>query len=231
MVVYVLGINGSPRPYGNTVKALLMALKGAELEGAKTKIINLYELNIRECVGCVSDSIKACSYPCPIDDDMRYVYDEVLKCDALIIATPIYWYGVSGPVKNFIDRLTVFENMIFISGRSWVEGKIAGFIAIGNDVGAIAVIQNLMVVMNSMGFIIPPWSLAYYTGSNDVTLVENVVLDCVNLGRVVTLMAKIVKGEIAGSDVKVWYRADEEYRKSALEIAREVKELVDSLLT
>ena len=230
MSVYILGINGSPRPYGNTIKALLMSLRGAEMEGAKTRTINIYELDIKECLGCVSDSIKACSYPCPIDDDMRFIYEEILRCDGIIIATPIYWYGVSGPLKNFIDRLTVFENMIFITGRSWIEGKVAGFIAIGNDTGAIAVIQNLMVVMNSMGLVIPPWSLAYYTGNGDVTNVENVVLDCVNLGRVVTLMAKILKGEIKGSDVKIWYRADEEFKYKALEIAKEVQEVINRQL-
>ncbi len=227
-MVKVLGVDASPRRYGNTLRALKIALRAAELEGAETTLIHLYDLDIKPCLGCVSDNVKACSYPCPIEDDMRLVYEEVLKSDGLIIATPVYWYNVSGPLKNFIDRLTVFENMIFIDGRSWVEGKVAGFIAMGNDVGALVVIQNLMSVMNSMGMVIPPWALAYFNSLGDVTEVESVVMDSANVGRAVTLMAKVLKGE--SPPPKIWYRADEEYRKLILGIAREVREECDSWL-
>ncbi len=228
-MIKVLGINGSPRKYGNTYKALMLALEGAKNEGAEVKLVNLYDLKIEHCMGCISDNIKSCKYPCPIDDDMKKLQEEVLKSDVLIIATPIYWYNVSSALKAFIDRLTVFENMIVIEGRSWVEGKIAGFIAIGNDTGAIAVIQNLMVTFNSMGFIIPPWALAYYTEMGDVTESENAVLDAVNVGRVTVIMAKVIKG--LERPPKVWYRADAGYRNFALKKAREVREFVLDRLT
>jgi len=227
-MVKILGVDGSPRPYGNTRKALLLALEGAKREGVETEIIELYKLRIEPCLGCVSDDIKACRYPCPIDDDMKLVYEKVLKSDGIVIATPIYWYNVSGPLKNFIDRLTVFENMIFIDGRSWVEGKVVGFIAVGNDTGAIAVIQNLMSVFNSMGFAIPPWSLAYYTLQGDILEDERAVLDSVNVGRAVALLAKILKEGARPPDV--WYRADEEYRVFATSVARKIKEQVEKLL-
>ncbi len=227
-MVRVLGVNASPRPYGNTRKALLIALRGAELEGASYNIVDLYNKNILPCIGCVSDDVKLCKYPCPINDDMKTIYEDVLKSDVLILATPIYWYGVSGPLKNFIDRLTVFENMIFIDGRSWVEGKVASFIAMGNDVGAIAVIQNLMAILNSMGFIIPPWALAYYTGKGDVCDDINTVLDLVNLGRISVIMAKVIKGEEVAP--KQWYRADEEFRRIALSIAEDVRKYVEKLI-
>ncbi|RLG77287.1 MAG: flavodoxin family protein [Thermoprotei archaeon] len=227
-MVKILGIDGSPRPYGNTRKALLLALEGAKREGADVEVLELYKLRVEPCLGCVSDDIKACRYPCPIDDDMKHVYEKVLKSDGIIVATPIYWYNVSGPVKNFIDRLTVFENMIFIDGRSWVEGKVAGFIAVGNDTGAIAVIQNLMSVFNSMGFAIPPWSLAYYTLQGDILEDEKAVLDSVNVGRAVALLAEVLKG--CARPPKVWYRADKEYRSFSRLVARKIKEQVEKFL-
>ena len=76
--VYILGINGSPRSYGNTYKLLRIALKTAEMEGALTKLINLYEYNIKPCIGCLSDYQEACRYPCVIEDDMRQLYDCLL---------------------------------------------------------------------------------------------------------------------------------------------------------
>ena len=198
-MVKVLGINGSPRKYGETFKLLLLALKAAEDEGAKTESVNLYDLDIKPCIGCLSDEQLACRYPCIYEDDMRKLYDKILEADALIIATPIYWFSPSGVVKNFIDRLTVFENMIYITGRSWVEGKVAGFIAVGNDSGSIQVIANLMATLNAMGFIIPPWAMAYFNAKGDVLEDEGSVMDALNVGRIVAITAKIVK------EVKEWY--------------------------
>ncbi|MEM4556385.1 MAG: flavodoxin family protein, partial [Sulfolobales archaeon] len=126
-MVKVLGINGSPRPYGNSVQALRLALRAAELEGAEVELVNLYEYDVKPCMGCVSDDIMACTYPCPINDDMVKLYPKIIEADGLIISSPIYWFGVSGLLKNLIDRLTVLENMIYVDGKSWLEGKVVGF--------------------------------------------------------------------------------------------------------
>lgn len=191
--VYIVGFNGSPRKYGNTFKMLKVALLAAEREGARTRLINLYDCDIRPCLGCLTDEQTSCRYPCVIDDDMKWIYDEILKADGIIIATPVYWYNVSGPVKNFIDRLTAFENMICLGDKSWVEGKVAGVIAVGNDSGVIEVIANLFAVLNCMGFIIPPWALAYKNTMKSLDEERDRLLDAANVGRCLTIMAKIAR--------------------------------------
>ncbi|RLF16379.1 MAG: flavodoxin family protein [Thermoprotei archaeon] len=198
-MVRILGINGSPRKYGNTFKLLKIALEFAKKEGAEVRLVNLYDYDIRPCLGCLCDEQTACRYPCVIEDDMRELYDLILKSDGLIIATPVYWFSPSGVVKTFIDRLTVFENMIYIDGYSWAEGKVAGIIAVGNDSGVIQVISTLYATLVSMGFAIPPWALAYFNKQGDVLKDINVVMDAANVGRVVTIMAKAIK------DVRRWY--------------------------
>jgi len=199
MTIKILGINGSPRKWGNTCKLLKVALKAAEHEGAATEIVHLYEYEIRPCEGCVSDDVKECKYPCPLEDDMRLLYDKVLKADGLIISTPVYWYSPSGQLKNFIDRLTALENMVVIEGRSWLEGKVAGVIVCGNDGGAVHVASTLLATLNDMGIHIPPWSMAYYVGKEDVLSVKNKLLDAANLGRIIALACKRLRG------VKRWY--------------------------
>ena len=200
MEVRILGINGSPRNYGNSYKLLSVALKAAEKEGAKTELVNLYDYKINPCVGCLSDDLVKCKYPCIIEDEMKILYEKVLRSDGLIISSPVYWFGVSGHLKNFIDRLTVFENMIYVEGRCWVEGKVVGLIAVGADSGHIQLISNLMATFNSMGMVVPPWALAYATTNGDVLEIRNAVLDAANVGRSVAIMAKMLKkGNI------VWY--------------------------
>lgn len=188
MGVKVVGINASPRKYGNTFKLLKVAMEAAS-RIAETEIIHLYDYDIKPCKGCLSDDQFLCHPPCLEEDDAWEVLKKVKVAEGLIIATPIYWYGPPGHLKNLIDKMTVFENMAILEGRSWVEGKPAGFIAAGGDSGAIMTIGYLMVTLNSMGFAIPPWALAYYEGMDDALNYEERVLDAANVGRVVSLMA------------------------------------------
>ncbi len=224
-MVKILGINGSPRPYGNTFQALRLALRAAELEGGEVELVNLYEYDIKPCMGCVSDNVMACTYPCPIDDDMVKLYPKIIAADSLIISSPIYWFGVSGQLKNLIDRLTVLENMIYVDGRSWLEGKVAGFIALGNDEGAASVISNLMITVNSFGMVIPPWALAYYVGEGSALEDIKLLLDAANVGRAVTLMSQILKG--LRRPPSIWYKADDKYKEFAKTVASEIIKEVD----
>lgn len=229
-MVKVLGINGSPRTYGNSVRALRLALEVARYEGAGIESVNLYDYDIRPCMGCVSDNVMACTYPCPIDDDMSKLYPKVVEADGLIISSPIYWFGVSGHLKNFVDRLTVLENMIYVDGRSWLDGKVAGLIAVGNDEGAIALISNMMAVVNSFGMVIPPWALAYYVGDGDALSDQKLLMDAANVGRAVAVMAQVLRGERKAPDV--WYRADEDFKSFVSKVARGLSDDVElDLLT
>ncbi len=200
-MVLVIGINGSPRKYGYTVLLLKIALEAARREGADVELINLYDYHIEPCIGCVSDHQTACRVPCVINDDMNKLYELIEKSKGIIIATPVYWFSTSGVVKNFIDRLTAMENMIFIEGRSRLEGKVAGFIAVGNDSGSIMTTGYLALVLNQMGVAIPPWAMAYYNSMKPVYENKNVLLDAANVGRNVALMA--LKGY-----VEVWYTTE-----------------------
>jgi len=201
--IKILGINASPRKYGNTYKLLEIALHTARQLGAEVELIHLYDYDIKPCIGCLSDEQLACRYPCVIEDDGRIILEKILKSDGLIIATPLYWYGPSGHLKNLIDRMTAFENMIFVEGRSWVEGKVAGFIAVGNDSGNIMAIAYMMVVLNSMGFIIPPWALAYYIGGEDVLNKKDPILDAANVGKVIVDTLKMIKKDHKWYDSKI----------------------------
>ncbi|QKS72940.1 NAD(P)H-dependent oxidoreductase [Paenalkalicoccus suaedae] len=40
----------------------------------------------------------------PVDDDFKELARHMINHDRIIFATPLYWYGMSGPMKNFVDR-------------------------------------------------------------------------------------------------------------------------------
>lgn len=99
--VRVLGIFGSPRKGGNTERLLEEALKGAEQAGAMVDRLRLADLNIspcRECHGCDLTG------QCIIQDDMLNVFPKLLEADILILASPIFFYGITAWAKALVDR-------------------------------------------------------------------------------------------------------------------------------
>ncbi len=97
----VLGLFGSPRRGGNTELLLEEALKGAESEGAEVDRVYLPDYTItpcKECHGCDQTG------NCVILDDMQKIYPKLLEADVIILASPIFFYGVTAWAKALIDR-------------------------------------------------------------------------------------------------------------------------------
>jgi multimeric flavodoxin WrbA len=97
----ILGIFGSPRRGGNTDILLEETLKGAEKEGAEVDRIYLPDYAItpcKECHGCDQTG------QCVILDDMQKIYPRLLEADIIILASPIFFYGVTAWAKALIDR-------------------------------------------------------------------------------------------------------------------------------
>lgn len=97
----VLGLFGSPRRGGNTELLLEKALQGAESEGAEVERVYLTDYAItpcKECHGC--DQTGHCVIP----DDMQKIYPKLLEADIIILASPIFFYGVTAWAKALIDR-------------------------------------------------------------------------------------------------------------------------------
>lgn len=97
----VLGLFGSPRRGGNTEILLEEALKGAEKEGAEIERLYLSDLKITPCTEC-----HGCDETgnCVILDDMQKIYPKLLEADVIILASPIFFYGVTAWAKILIDR-------------------------------------------------------------------------------------------------------------------------------
>jgi multimeric flavodoxin WrbA len=110
----VVAVHGSPRKSWNTATLLNKALEGAASEGAKTELIQLYDLNYKGCISCFACKTKdGKSYGrCPIPDDLAPVFKKVEDADAIIFGSPIYLGRVTGEMASFLDRL-VFQYLMY----------------------------------------------------------------------------------------------------------------------
>ena len=117
----ILALIGSPRRRGNTDLLVDAALGEAEKHGHKGEKLYLYDYEMRPCVDC-----RACKQGekvCVQKDDMSKIYKAIDAADAIILATPIYWYGPTAQMKLLIDRLRPY-----VANRR-LEGKKAYLIA------------------------------------------------------------------------------------------------------
>jgi len=97
----VLAIYGSPRRKGNTALLLRQAVAGAREAGVEVEEVVLRDLKMSPCLeiyGCTKTG------RCAIQDDFQKLYDQILQCQGIILASPIFFYAVSAHTKILMDR-------------------------------------------------------------------------------------------------------------------------------
>ena len=107
MTIYA--INGSPRKTNNTATLLSEALAGAQaaLPGVETELIHLYSYNFNGCVSCFEcKRLGGKSYGhCALRDEASPLLDKLAQADGLIFGSPVYFHGITGKLRMFLERL------------------------------------------------------------------------------------------------------------------------------
>lgn len=127
---HLLGLAGSPRRNGNTDALLDEALRGAIAGGASTEKIYVAQLDIHPCRACNACARKG---ECIQKDDMTLLYEKLATADILLVASPIFFYGVTAQLKSLIDRCQALWNRKYTLAqpvRRGERGK-GAFIAAG----------------------------------------------------------------------------------------------------
>jgi multimeric flavodoxin WrbA len=101
----VLAINSSPMmEKGNTALILDPFLTGMKEEGAEIEVLYTKRLKVNPCQGEFNCWFKKPGN-CFQDDDVRLVRPKFGQADLWVLATPLYVDGMSGSMKNLLDRM------------------------------------------------------------------------------------------------------------------------------
>lgn len=100
----VLVLMGSPRLHGNTAELCKPFRDEMEKNGAALRYVTLADKNIRPCKGCYACQQVTGSYGCPQKDDMEQIVAHIRWADLIVLATPIYAWYCTAPMKNMLDR-------------------------------------------------------------------------------------------------------------------------------
>jgi multimeric flavodoxin WrbA len=113
---------------GNTDLLLDEALKGAASGGAETEKIAADRLKITPCkeiYHCLEDGT------CPLRDDMTALYGKLLDAEAVIVASPIFFYTVSPQLLTLISRCQALWARKYVLKNLAIPTKRGAFIGVG----------------------------------------------------------------------------------------------------
>ena len=94
---------GSMRKEGNTDLLVKAFVDGASKKN-EIEIISVAEYKVNPCIGCNS-CFERKDNSCFQKDDMEVIYEKLAKADMIVIASPVYFYGISSELKAIVDRL------------------------------------------------------------------------------------------------------------------------------
>ncbi len=120
----VVAILGSPRAKGNCAKSLEIMGEVFRTEGIEFEIIHIGNKAIRGCVAC-----RACfemkNNKCVIKDETNDAIAKMAQADGVVLSSPVYFSGIAGGMKSFLDRA------FYVAGANGglFRGKVAGAIS------------------------------------------------------------------------------------------------------
>lgn len=181
----VTAINGSPKANGNTYTALKTACDELEKNGIETEIIHIGKLNLTGC--------KACGYcsshggKCVFDDGLNEAAEKVRAADGLIVGSPVYYAGINGTVKSFLDRLfyTSSASMRFKPAASLVALRRSGGVAALEEINRFFLFSEMIITPTRY------WSVMYGRTPGEVSQDEEGMQIARNIGNNMAYLLKM----------------------------------------
>ncbi len=142
----IICINGSPKVgVGSTAQMTTMLRTGLEARGLAFEERFLSQYHIRYCNGCGSCLEKGA---CWIRDDFNTLIREVMAADALVLASPVYFFHVTAQMKTFIDRSLAFGHK---PSESWKPGLAVCVSAGSGETDTAGYLQHVMRTFGAYG--------------------------------------------------------------------------------
>lgn len=164
----VIAFNGSPRADGNTKASLDIMGEVFKEQGIDLEIIHIGNRKIRGCIGCMW-CVKAQNERCVIDDDVTNDYIQRMKeADGIILSSPVYYAGVAGTMKSFLDRAFF---VIGVNGN-FLRHKVGTSLAAVRRSGGIPTIDGLDRYINYSEMFVPTsnyWNVAHGLKPGEMT--------------------------------------------------------------
>ena len=119
---------GSPRKNGNTIQLIKPFSEELKKQGYNIQLHWLYNMLLLPCKACRTCQVDWSIFGCPQKDDMQEIFDAILNCSLLVLATPIYSWYCTPPMKAVLDRMVYGMNKYYGTAKGpalWSGKKVA----------------------------------------------------------------------------------------------------------
>lgn len=119
---------GSPRKNGNTYELVKPFMEELKTNNNQCEVLWLYDMNIKPCLACRVCQNYWTSFGCAIKDEAQIVFDKILESHVIILATPIYSWYCTPPMKSMMDRMVYGMNKYYGEEKGpslWAGKKVA----------------------------------------------------------------------------------------------------------
>lgn len=158
----VIAINGSPKPQGNTYVALMTVCNELNKQGIETEILHIGNMEIKGCIGCRRCKDHHCIFS---GDELRNIFDCIHEADGLLLGSPVYYSGIAGTMKCFLDRL-------FYSSQGSLRLKVGASVVAVRRSGGVATFDQLNHYFLISEMLLAPsyyWNVIHGTAPGEVT--------------------------------------------------------------
>jgi multimeric flavodoxin WrbA len=157
----VIAFNGSPHKEGVVAKGISIMAGELAKEGIDLELVQVGDKNIHGCIGCSKcRELKRC---CISGDLVNEAFEKMQAADGVILGTPVYYGGVAGTFKSFLDRL-------FYPGPT-MKFKVGASVVSLRRTGGISTFHQLNNYFNLTQMIITPgvyWDIIHGNNAEEV---------------------------------------------------------------
>jgi multimeric flavodoxin WrbA len=110
----IVALLGSPRTGSNSALIAQKIMDTAAGLGAESQAFTLYKMDYSGCIACMG--CKKTAEECVLRDDLTQALHAIRDADVLIVASPVYFAHITGPLKSALDRLYSLMAPTYLSG-------------------------------------------------------------------------------------------------------------------
>jgi len=125
----IVTIYGGPRVDGNTATVLGWVEDALREKQRTVERFDVNSLDVRGCQGCYACAESTDAPGCVVQDDMQKIIAAMLDAEAIVYASPLYMWGVTGQLKLVYDRgMCLVKDYMGPNHRSFVEDAKAALV-------------------------------------------------------------------------------------------------------
>lgn len=190
--MYALAINGSPRKGGNTEILLKEVLGELDDAGWGTELVKVGGTDIRGCVAC-RQCFENKNNECIQNKDVfNGIYTKMLKADAIILGSPVYFGAVGADLKALIER----SGYVAVANNQAFSGKIGAAVVAVRRGGATHTFDSINHMFQISQMIIPGstyWNMGFGLNKEEVKDDAEGMANMRHVGRSIAWLGKAIE--------------------------------------